>query len=141
MVSNTTDDFPEPETPVKIVICRFGIRSVTSLRLFSRAPRISMNSVNWSPCAVRRSRSIFGHRGAERLSCPLRRERLDLADEVLGVRPDDRPEVIPLLGLIAEIDCPGTLQNGSLLLRQARQDPVGGGVLRSDVAGRDRRPD
>jgi hypothetical protein len=45
MVSNTTEDFPEPETPVKIVICRFGMRSVMSLRLFSRAPRISMYSV------------------------------------------------------------------------------------------------
>ena len=45
MVSNTTDDLPDPDTPVKIVISRFGMRSDTSLRLFSRAPRISMNSV------------------------------------------------------------------------------------------------
>jgi hypothetical protein len=48
MVSNTIDDFPEPETPVKIVIRRFGIRSEMSLRLFSRAPRISMYSVTAS---------------------------------------------------------------------------------------------
>src|SRR5215467_10096305 len=39
------DDFPEPETPVKIVSWRLGIWSVTSLRLFSRAPRMEMNSV------------------------------------------------------------------------------------------------
>src|SRR4051794_1007684 len=44
MVSKTIDDFPEPDTPVKIVIFRFGMRSETSFRLFSRAPRISMNS-------------------------------------------------------------------------------------------------
>jgi hypothetical protein len=41
-VSNTIDDFPEPDTPVKIVSLRLGIWSVTSLRLFSRAPRTSM---------------------------------------------------------------------------------------------------
>src|SRR5215203_1878744 len=45
MVSKTMDDFPDPETPVKIVICRFGMRRVTSRRLFSRAPLISMYSV------------------------------------------------------------------------------------------------
>src|SRR5687768_2768252 len=44
MVSKTIDDLPEPDTPVKIVIFRLGIRSDTSFRLFSRAPRISMNS-------------------------------------------------------------------------------------------------
>src|SRR5947209_8023416 len=49
IVSNTIEDFPEPETPVKIVIFRFGIRSETSLRLFSRAPRISMNSSTSPP--------------------------------------------------------------------------------------------
>src|SRR5258705_14081 len=44
MVSKTIEDLPEPDTPVKMVILRFGIRSEMSLRLFSRAPRISMNS-------------------------------------------------------------------------------------------------
>ncbi len=39
MVSKTIDDLPEPDTPVKIVILRLGIRSETFLRLFSRAPR------------------------------------------------------------------------------------------------------
>jgi hypothetical protein len=43
-VSNTMEDFPEPDTPVKMVIFRLGIRSDTFLRLFSRAPRISMYS-------------------------------------------------------------------------------------------------
>jgi hypothetical protein len=40
MVPKTSDDLPEPETPVKTVILRFGISSETFLRLFSRAPRI-----------------------------------------------------------------------------------------------------
>jgi hypothetical protein len=44
MVSNTIDDLPEPETPVKMVIFRFGIRNETFFRLFSRAPRISIYS-------------------------------------------------------------------------------------------------
>src|SRR5208282_2608006 len=43
-VSKTIDDLPEPETPVKMVILRLGMRSETFLRLFSRAPRISMYS-------------------------------------------------------------------------------------------------
>src|SRR5262245_11733451 len=44
IVSNTIDDFPEPETPVKIVILRFGMRRETLFKLFSRAPRISIYS-------------------------------------------------------------------------------------------------
>src|SRR6266508_1491970 len=44
MVSKTMDDLPEPETPVKMVILRFGMRNDTFFRLFSRAPRISMYS-------------------------------------------------------------------------------------------------
>lgn len=38
IVSKTTDDFPDPETPVKTVSRPFGIRRVTSRRLFSCAP-------------------------------------------------------------------------------------------------------
>jgi hypothetical protein len=39
IVSNTSDDFPEPETPVKTVILRRGMSTEMFLRLFSRAPR------------------------------------------------------------------------------------------------------
>src|SRR3569623_2147548 len=42
MASNTSDDLPDPDTPVNTVIFRFGISSETFLRLFSRAPRISI---------------------------------------------------------------------------------------------------
>src|SRR5579863_7724499 len=44
MVSKTMDDLPDPDTPVKIVILRFGMRNETFFRLFSRAPRIVINS-------------------------------------------------------------------------------------------------
>ncbi|MNC38873.1 hypothetical protein D3C75_875040 [compost metagenome] len=44
IVSKTIDDLPEPDTPVKIVIFRFGIRRDTFLRLFSRAPEITIYS-------------------------------------------------------------------------------------------------
>ena len=44
IVSKTIEDLPEPDTPVKMVILRFGMLSETFLRLFSRAPRISIYS-------------------------------------------------------------------------------------------------
>src|SRR5690606_6736413 len=45
IASNTSDDLPDPDTPTNAVICRFGIRTDTSRRLFSRAPTIAMYSV------------------------------------------------------------------------------------------------
>ncbi len=48
-VSKTSDDLPEPETPTNAVICRFGMRTDTSRRLFSRAPVTVMNSVRTPP--------------------------------------------------------------------------------------------
>src|SRR5882724_9260897 len=51
IVSNTRELLPEPETPVNTVSRRFGISTLTSLRLFSRAPctRIrSWLSAAWS---------------------------------------------------------------------------------------------
>ena len=38
MVPNTSDDLPEPDTPVNTVTRRFGSSTLTSFRLFSRAP-------------------------------------------------------------------------------------------------------
>ena len=38
MVSNTSELLPEPDTPVNTVSRRFGISTLTSLRLFTRAP-------------------------------------------------------------------------------------------------------
>src|ERR1044072_1647917 len=44
IVSNTMDDLPEPDTPVKIVIFRFGISRETFFRLFSLEPLILIYS-------------------------------------------------------------------------------------------------
>ena len=52
MVPNTSDDLPEPETPVKTVSWRLGMSRETSARLFSRAPRTSITS--WLSAAARR---------------------------------------------------------------------------------------
>ena len=38
IVAKTSELLPEPETPVNAVSRRFGISTLTSLRLFSRAP-------------------------------------------------------------------------------------------------------
>ena len=38
MVPKTRDDLPEPETPVNTVSRRLGMSTLTSFRLFSRAP-------------------------------------------------------------------------------------------------------
>ena len=38
IVPNTSELLPEPETPVNTVSRRFGISTLTSLRLFTRAP-------------------------------------------------------------------------------------------------------
>src|SRR5208337_130641 len=43
-VSNTSDDLPEPDTPVTTVSWLCGIASDTSFRLWTRAPRITMES-------------------------------------------------------------------------------------------------
>src|SRR5487761_1593255 len=51
IVPNTSELFPEPETPVNTVSRRFGISTLMSLRLFTRAPwpRIrSWLSATWS---------------------------------------------------------------------------------------------
>src|SRR4051794_14000873 len=44
MVLNTSELFPDPDTPVNTVSRRFGISMLTSLRLFSRAPSTRIRS-------------------------------------------------------------------------------------------------
>ena len=50
MVPNTSDDLPEPLTPVKTVSRRLGISTDTFLRLFSRAPTTRMTSCESAMC-------------------------------------------------------------------------------------------
>jgi hypothetical protein len=61
MVPNTSDDLPEPDTPVNTVSRRFGISTLTSFRLFSRAPCTRITSwrsaASWRMCAPRLSRA------------------------------------------------------------------------------------
>src|SRR3712207_4917793 len=44
IVSKTSELLPEPETPVNTVSRRFGISTLTSLRLFTRAPSTRIRS-------------------------------------------------------------------------------------------------
>src|SRR4051794_26928809 len=52
MVPNTRELLPEPETPVNTVNRRFGISTLTSLRLFTRAPCTRITSWLWRPAGV-----------------------------------------------------------------------------------------
>jgi hypothetical protein len=44
IVSKTSELLPDPETPVNTVSRRFGISTLTSLRLFTRAPTTRIRS-------------------------------------------------------------------------------------------------
>src|SRR5579864_3779109 len=48
MVSKASDDFPEPETPVTTVKVLWGTSKSTFFRLWTRAPRTTMLSVDIS---------------------------------------------------------------------------------------------
>src|SRR3954464_6606684 len=52
IVSNTSELLPEPETPVNTVSRRFGISTLTSLRLFTRAPSTRIRSWLSASCAA-----------------------------------------------------------------------------------------
>src|SRR5574340_797540 len=52
MVSNTSDDLPEPETPVTTVRVLCGMSKSMFLRLWTRAPRTTMLSVAMGPSAT-----------------------------------------------------------------------------------------
>jgi hypothetical protein len=63
MVSNTSDDFPDPDTPVTTVSRRFGMSSDTSRRLFSRAPRTRIAPYGSCPSATSTSTPRTALRG------------------------------------------------------------------------------
>src|SRR5215472_12004719 len=55
MVSNASEDLPEPLTPVTTVMALCGISRVMFFRLWTRAPRtrkVSCSGVEWSPAVV-----------------------------------------------------------------------------------------
>src|SRR4051794_31583292 len=100
MVPNTSELFPEPETPVNTVSRRFGISTLTFLRLFTRAPctRIrSWLSALWaagigSPSGGRRG--LLGLARAGRPSAQL----LDAHQVACGVAHGAVPDTVRLLG-------------------------------------------
>src|SRR3954469_6790663 len=52
MVPNTSELFPEPETPVNTVSRRFGSSTLTSFRLFTRAPWTRIRSWLSATCTT-----------------------------------------------------------------------------------------
>ena len=114
IVPNTSELLPEPDTPVNTVSRRFGISTLTSLRLFSRAPctriRSWLSAVGTAEhvCAPGRRPSVIGRsqrapgsgsccrpgrgtrsRGARRAGrsapAPPRRRRLELRERVVEI--------------------------------------------------------
>jgi len=57
MVSKTSELLPDPDTPVNTVSWRFGISTLTSLRLFTRAPCTRIRS--WMPAGCRAGDCLF----------------------------------------------------------------------------------
>src|SRR5438132_2274121 len=89
MVANTSELLPEPETPVNTVSRRFGSSTLTSLRLFTRAPctrirswRSATRSAGDCASVLVAMLIVFPYAKRARLR-DLRRRRL--------ARPDHRP--------------------------------------------------
>src|SRR6478672_10494983 len=73
IVPNTSELLPEPETPVKTVNRRLGSSTLTSLRLFTRAPCTRMRSWPSAACmqlkaALRGGRLVDPHEVAGRVA-------------------------------------------------------------------------
>jgi len=58
MVSKTSELLPEPDTPVNTVSLRFGSSTLTSLRLFTRAPVTRIRSWVSATCGVTDSGAV-----------------------------------------------------------------------------------
>src|SRR3990170_4679334 len=108
-----------------------GLRGRLRLRPSRRSGR-RINGGLYQYALMRRHVSRVGRR--RRSHGPL-----DLPDDEVGVRPELRTEIVPSLDLhLAEVDRSRPCQNGPVLLGQAPEHPVRGGVLGPDLAGRDR---
>src|SRR5437868_10695917 len=93
MVPNTSDDLPDPETPVNTVSRRLGISTLTSFRLFSRAPWTRIRSWLSAGCwleeamfAIMSSR-IDGLRSDPRRRLGAPTDRADYAPEATVGQP------------------------------------------------------
>src|SRR2546430_6157767 len=92
MVPNTSELLPEPETPVNTVSRRFGSSTLTSLRLFTRAPCTRIRSWRSATCSAGDCVSVLvamlivspsATRGRLR---GLRRRRLTRSNQLRAVR-------------------------------------------------------
>src|SRR5579871_5926952 len=98
MVSKTRDDFPEPDTPVTTLIRLCGRASEMFLRLWTRAPLITMESSREPPAGARdRAVSImkrFGDRLADHQCCgrPACRQRSQTTQRDRCTTQWDSPE-------------------------------------------------
>ncbi len=63
MVPNTSELLPDPETPVNTVSRRFGISTLTSLRLLTRAPCTRIRSWLSAACVFSMAERLVGGRG------------------------------------------------------------------------------
>src|ERR1700754_3112513 len=97
MVSNASDDFPDPDSPVMTTRASRGSSTVTSLRLCSRAPVTTI----WfwrldirPPLSLRRSRTEFPNRrslragnahGRGQKSC-IQQLRLEIGEQRLNLQ-------------------------------------------------------
>src|ERR1700693_3569139 len=92
MVPNTSELLPEPETPVNTVSRRFGSSTLTSLRLFTRAPCTRIRS--WLSAACSPGLSVLVAMliaGTRRVARPgMRRRARRSADRLLHERGDPR---------------------------------------------------
>ena len=59
IVPNTSELLPEPETPVKTVSRRFGISTLMSLRLLTRAPCTRIRSCRSATCGADDGAAVF----------------------------------------------------------------------------------
>src|ERR1051325_9131945 len=74
MVPKTSDDLPDPETPVNTVSRRLGISTLTSLRLLTRAPCTRMRPWLSAGCCFEELATSVRPAGYRRaLSCARRR--------------------------------------------------------------------
>src|SRR5687768_7702394 len=134
IVSKTSELLPEPDTPVNTVRRRFGISTLTSLRLFTRAPitRIrSWLSAAWSPSArspvlvavVIVSPSVG--RWGRRNSRPL----LDADEVARGIAEGAVADTVRLVGrLLDHLGLGLQLLEGGVDVAGGQQDPAVGAL-------------
>src|SRR3954454_21995245 len=108
IVPNTSELLPEPETPVNAVSRRFGSSTLTSFRLFTRAPVTRTRSwLSASPAAAAGARFLVAcFAGARFLADGMRSADLVDADQVAGGVPHRAvPHAVGLVGrLLHDLD-------------------------------------